>query len=81
MAPYRHCPHRREHLSASAIRGSLARVCEAQVLSIDECRRYLGRDCELSDAAIEALRDQLYELTRLGIVSLGSAVGAGDSQG
>ncbi len=51
------------------------------MLSIDECRRYLGRDCELSDAAIEALRDQLYELTRLGIVSLGSAVGAGDSQG
>src|SRR5262245_28028505 len=32
------------------------------MLSIEQCRRFLGSDCDLSDEQVEALRDQLYAL-------------------
>lgn len=37
------------------------------MLSMDVCRRILGSDCPLSDAEVEALRDELYEVAAIAL--------------
>lgn len=37
------------------------------MLSLQECRRKIGRECCLSDAQIEILRDQLYGLADISL--------------
>ena len=37
------------------------------MLSLQECRLFLGMDCELTDAQIELLRDQLYALAHVAL--------------
>lgn len=37
------------------------------MLSIDQCRERLGRDCPLTDQELVRLRDQLYDLARIAL--------------
>jgi hypothetical protein len=37
------------------------------MLSLEKCREILGPECKLSDAELEALRDQLYQLAEVAI--------------
>jgi hypothetical protein len=45
-------------------------------LGIVECRRLIGRGCQLDDDAVLALRDQLYTLARVAVSEHLSAIAA-----
>jgi len=40
------------------------------MLSLDQCRRVLGPECQLTDAELERLRDEMYALADIAITTL-----------
>jgi hypothetical protein len=39
------------------------------MLSLEQCRRILGTDCQMPDAALKRLRDDLYALADITVVA------------
>jgi hypothetical protein len=65
---------RGDKIAASLV--AMPKTATDKRLTVVECRKILGTDCDLTDAEIQNIRDQLYALATLSVTEFATGKGS-----